>query len=286
MTAARALRSVAQLGGPLSPLRRRVVAVTAVVCGVLALTSFDASAQQTTTPSAPEAPTSAPTAALLARGHTLFVSSCASCHGLDARGMTGRAPSLRGVGALAADFYLETGRMPLASPRDEPTRTRPAFGQADTRALVAFVGSFGGPAIPTVDVARGSLVEGHDLFALDCAGCHTIQARGGIVTGAVVPALTQATPRQVAEAIRIGPYAMPRFGAGEISAAQVDSIARYVQSTDHPQDPGGWSIGRVGPITEGMVAWLLAVVALLLIARLLGERIPPQTPKPTGEQPE
>ena len=67
---------------------------------------------------------------------------------------------------------------------------------------------------------------------------------------------------------------MPRFGPGEISSAQVDSIARYVQSTDHPQDPGGWSIGRVGPITEGMVAWLLAIVALLIVARLLGERTP------------
>ena len=197
--------------------------------------------------------------------------------------MTGRAPSLHGVGALAADFYLETGRMPLPSPRDEPTRTRPAFDQADIRALVAYVASFGGPAIPTVDPARGSLAEGPDLFALDCAGCHTIQARGGMVTGAVVPSLTQATPRQIAEAIRIGPYAMPRFGPGEISeAAAIDSIARYVQSTDHPEDPGGWSIGRVGPITEGMVAWLLAVVALVLIARLLGERIP--STNDTGEE--
>lgn len=284
MSAARTLRSALRLGGPLGPVRRWVLAVTAFVCGVLALTSFDASAQQTSTRSDPAAPTGSSTAALVAKGHTLFLSSCASCHGLQARGITGRAPSLHGVGALAADFYLETGRMPLASPRDEPTRTRPAFDQTEIRALVAFVASFGGPAIPTVDVARGSLVEGHDLFALDCAGCHTIQARGGIVTGAVVPALTQATARQIAEAIRIGPYAMPRFGAGEISPAQVDSIARYVQSTDHPQDPGGWSIGRVGPITEGMVAWLLAIVALLLIARLLGERIPPPAPDETGER--
>ena len=272
------------MGGPLGPTRRRIIAVTAFVCGVLALTSFDATAEQATTRSDSPAATSARSAGLVAKGRTLFHSSCASCHGLDAQGMTGRAPSLRGVGALAADFYLETGRMPLASPRDEPTRTRPAFDQADIRALVAFVGSFGGPAIPTVDIARGSLVAGHDLFAIDCAGCHTIQARGGIVTGAVVPALTQATTRQIAEAIRIGPYAMPRFGPGEISPAQVDSIARYVQSTDYPEDPGGWSIGRIGPITEGMVAWLLAIIALLLIARLLGERIPAQTPNETGEE--
>ncbi|HEX4465650.1 MAG TPA: cytochrome c, partial [Solirubrobacteraceae bacterium] len=82
----------------------------------------------------------------------------------------------------------------------------------------------------------------------------------------------RATPTQIAQAIRIGPYVMPRFGTAELSDAQVDSIARYVQSTQHPDDRGGWGIGRIGPIPEGMVTWLLAVVALLLIARLLGER--------------
>jgi ubiquinol-cytochrome c reductase cytochrome c subunit len=138
---------------------------------------------------------------------------------------------------------------------------------------VAYVASFGGPPVPPVAPARGSLSRGHDLFALDCAGCHTVQGQGGIVTGAIVPSLNLVTPRQVAEAIRIGPYVMPRFGTAELSDADIDSIARYVQSTQHPQNRGGWGIGRIGPITEGMVAWLLGIAALLLVARLLGERI-------------
>jgi ubiquinol-cytochrome c reductase cytochrome c subunit len=286
MSVGAVLRSIAHLGGPLSPARRRVLGACALVCGVLALTSFDANAEShpTSPPVGVAAPTSS--AGLVARGHSLFLSSCAACHGVQAQGMPGRAPSLRGVGALAADFYLETGRMPLSSPREEPTRTRPAFPQSDIRALVAFVASFGGPPIPTVDVMRGSLAEGHDLFAMDCAGCHTIQARGGVVTGAAVPALSAATPRQIAEAIRIGPYAMPHFSPDEISASQIDSIARYVQSTDHPQDPGGWSIGRVGPITEGMVAWLLAIASLLLIARLLGERTAAHPHHDTEQEPQ
>ena len=217
---------------------------------------------------------------MVTAGHALFLESCASCHGLQAQGIPGRAPSLHGVGALAADFYLETGRMPLATPRQQPVRTRPAFPQRQIRALVAYVASFGGPAIPTVDPGRGSLSQGQQLFALDCAGCHTIQARGGVVTGALVPALTPATPREIGEAIRIGPYAMPPFGPGQLSNAQIDSIARYVHSTDHPDDPGGWDIGRIGPITEGMAAWLLAIAALLIIARLLGERTPTSHAKP------
>jgi ubiquinol-cytochrome c reductase cytochrome c subunit len=268
-----------RVGGPLSRGRRRALAAVAFVCGVLALTCFDARAESSTTRHGTAAAADQ-TPGLAAAGHTLFLESCASCHGLQAQGIPGRAPSLHGVGALAADFYLETGRMPLATPRQQPVRTRPAFPQSQIHALIAYVASFGGPAIPTVNPSSGSLSQGQQLFALDCAGCHTIQARGGVVTGALVPALTPSTPREIGEAIRIGPYAMPPFGPGQLSDAQIDSIARYVQTTNHPDDPGGWDIGRIGPITEGMAAWLLAVVALLIIARLLGERTPPQPRQP------
>jgi ubiquinol-cytochrome c reductase cytochrome c subunit len=271
----RALLRLAHLGGPLGRRRRRALAATAVLCALFALTLAAADAQSVLRKASASRFGSGVDPALVPAGHALFVSSCASCHGIDAQGMAGRAPSLHGVGAQAADFYLETGRMPLASPRQQPTRTRPAFPPEQIRALIAYVASFGGPTIPTVSPHSGSLSAGQQLFALDCAGCHTIQARGGVVTGAFVPALTPSTPRQIAEAVRIGPYAMPPFGRGQLSSAEIDSIARYVASTNRPQDPGGWDIGRIGPITEGMAAWLLAAVALLLIARLLGERAAP-----------
>jgi len=264
----------AHLGGPLGRRPAKLLAAVGILCAVSSLRLFADRAA-----SAPAAPPvrslgSGVDPALAGEGHALFRSSCASCHGSDAEGIHGRGPSLHGVGALAADFYLETGRMPLPSPRQEPTRTRPAFPAGQIRALVAYVASFGGPAIPTVAPASGSLSRGQQLFALDCAGCHTIQARGGVVTGAFVPALTHSTPRQISEAVRIGPYAMPPFGPGQLSKEEIDSIARYIASTNRPQDSGGWDIGRIGPITEGMAAWLLAIVALLIVARLLGERMP------------
>jgi ubiquinol-cytochrome c reductase cytochrome c subunit len=253
--------------------------VAAAACGALALVDFavrwDASAARAPAPAAPAS------SALAAQGHALFESSCASCHGLDAQGIRGRAPSLHGVGALAADFYLQTGRMPLPNPRAQPLRGSPAFPPGKIKALVAYVASFGGPGIPTVAPRRGSLAEGQRLFGLDCAGCHTIQGQGGIVTGAIVPSLNQATPTQVGEAVRIGPYVMPRFSEGQLSTAEVSSLARYIQSIQHPDNLGGWGIGRIGPIPEGMVAWLLAAAALLLIARLLGERTSEQPDRPS-----
>jgi ubiquinol-cytochrome c reductase cytochrome c subunit len=205
-------------------------------------------------------------------GRALYLEGCASCHGDDARGTPGQAPSLLRAGAQAADFYLSTGRMPLADPHDEPVRSPPAYSARERRALTAYIGSLGGPAVPSVDPARGDLSDGQELFTSHCAGCHQAMAKGGVVPGAVAPSLQQATPTQIAEAVRVGPNLMPAFTQRDIDQRQLDSITRYVLSTRHPPDRGGWGIGNLGPIPEGMIAWLLAGSLVLLILRLLGER--------------
>lgn len=207
-----------------------------------------------------------------ASSRDLFLEGCASCHGTDARGVEGKGPDLHGAGAAAADFYLSTGRMPLSQPREQPLRADPAYPDEDIDALVEYVGSLGGPPIPTVDPERGSLRLGLELFTENCAGCHHISGAGGIVTGAKAPDLWEATPTQVAEAIRTGPYVMPEFGPEQIDQHELDSLVRYVELTKSPDDRGGWGIGHVGPVPEGMVAWLLAGAALVLVARLIGKR--------------
>jgi ubiquinol-cytochrome c reductase cytochrome c subunit len=65
---------------------------------------------------------------------------------------------------------------------------------------------------------------------------------------------------------------MPHFDSKQINQYQLDSIARYVLWTQHPNDAGGWSIYNLGPIPEGIVAWWLALLALVIVARLIGER--------------
>jgi ubiquinol-cytochrome c reductase cytochrome c subunit len=208
-------------------------------------------------------------------GHSLFVERCSSCHGMDAEGVEAMGPSLVGAGALAADFELRTGRMPLPSPDVQPVRSPPSFTETQIRSLIDYIASLGGPAVPQVDPSAGSMTEGRDAFALNCAGCHQISGAGGVVTGGTVPSLDQATPTQIAEAVRLGPYLMPRFGPGQIDQHQLDSIARYVVETTHrPDDAGGIALGHLGPIPEGMVAWFVAMGALLLVARVTGERAP------------
>jgi quinol---cytochrome-c reductase cytochrome c subunit len=223
------------------------------------------------------------------RGEHLYGQYCVACHGANGRGVNagvagyapGRnltvqkreGPSLQGVGALAADFYLRTGYMPLREVGKQPRRSRVLFTDGQIRALVAYVASLGGgPPAPTPQPERGSLSDGLKLFTDHCAGCHQIVAQGGYLTGGVAPPLDRATPTQVAEAIRIGPYLMPRFSPRQITPAQVDSIVRYVEYAKSPDDRGGWAIGHIGPVPEGLVTWFLAATALVAVCLVIGRR--------------
>jgi ubiquinol-cytochrome c reductase cytochrome c subunit len=205
------------------------------------------------------------------QGRQLFLEGCATCHGQNAEG-TDRAPDLHGAGAQSADFYLRTGRMPLAVPGEQPLTNPPEYDEDEIQALVAYIGSLGGPAIPTVDPAAGDLSEGERLFTLFCAGCHGKLAKGGAVTGAIAPALDGVEPVQIAEAIRVGPFVMPWFDEKLIDQHQLDSVVAYVQKTESPDNAGGWDLGGIGPIPEGMVAFFVGLLALLLVSRLIGER--------------
>ena len=217
-------------------------------------------------------------------GAALYAANCASCHGTNGVGVAppgrsgagdvpGMGPPLIGVGARAADFYLRTGYMPLPKPDVQPSRRRVLFDDRQIRALVRYVASFGGgPPIPQPHPERGDPSEGMRLFADHCAGCHQIVARGGVVTGARVPPLTDASPVEIAEAVRTGPYVMPAFRRTAISDAQLDSLIRYVDDTKHPSQAGGWGIGFIGPVPEGMVAWLLAAAVLVALCTVIGTR--------------
>jgi ubiquinol-cytochrome c reductase cytochrome c subunit len=163
--------------------------------------------------------------------------------------------------------------MPLQDARDQPWRRKVLFNRRELDALVANVAALGkGPPVPRPSPQSGSLARGLHLFTEHCAGCHQVAGEGGYVTDARVPKLKVATPTEIAEAVRIGPYLMPRFSTKAISDAQLDSIIAYVQYAKHPEDRGGWGLGHVGPVSEGIVAWLVAALALVGLCVLIGER--------------
>ncbi len=218
-------------------------------------------------------PVTIPPAAEVEGGRSRFEISCTTCHGREGRG-TAQGPSLVGVGAASADFYLSTGRMPLDRPRAQSERKRPAFPPEEIALLTAYVASLGpGPPVPDVDPTRGDLAAGYQLYADNCASCHSSAGAGGALGHAVyAPPLNRATARQVAEAIRIGPGAMPLFGPDTFDDLEVDSIVRYVIYLRDPRDEGGLDLGHLGPLSEGLVAWAVGLLGVLLAARWIGTR--------------
>jgi ubiquinol-cytochrome c reductase cytochrome c subunit len=205
-----------------------------------------------------------------AHGQVLYQASCAGCHGQQGEG-TQNGPSLVGVGAAAADFYLQTGRMPLAAEKDQAEPGPRAFSQPDIADLDAFVGSLGdGPDIP--DVSPGDLALGRELYLQNCAACHGSSGAGFTqVGGRYAPSLFDSDPTQVAEAVRVGPLLMPQHPEQVLDASQVDSIVTYVEQLQVGENRGGWGIARIGPTTETVVGFA-AVALLLVVIRLIGKR--------------
>jgi ubiquinol-cytochrome c reductase cytochrome c subunit len=202
------------------------------------------------------------------RGRELFLVGCASCHGQNGEG-TPQGVDLRGAGAASADFQLSTGRMPNTAPDRQSVTKRSPYTRREIDDLVAYVASLGpGPPIPDVHHPRGDLQEGGQLFLDNCAACHSAAGNGGALSvGRDAPTLHGATPVEVAEAVRTGPGNMPVFGSGTFTPQQVNSIVRYVEYLKDPEDPGGLPLGLVGPITEGLVAILVGLGALMLLTR-------------------
>ncbi|MEU1688317.1 c-type cytochrome [Micromonospora sp. NPDC005707] len=218
-------------------------------------------------------PTPATTTPAGDRGTQLYLQQCASCHGVRGQGSQ-QGPSLVGVGPAAVDFQLSTGRMPVWSEVSQARRREPVLSAGDISALVDHVASFGGdgPRIPRV--APGDVVSGRDLFAANCAPCHGATGSGAVLTnGWSAPPLYDASATQVAEAVRVGPGLMPAFPGQVLTDQQVDDLTSYVRRLRTERlDPGGNPLGRLGPLAEGLLAWLAVLVLLVAGVRWLGRR--------------
>jgi quinol---cytochrome-c reductase cytochrome c subunit len=210
---------------------------------------------------------------LARRGRDLFVASCAICHGDSGRGGED-GPPLHDASPALVDFLLRTGRMPLPNPDARMVRRQPLLDDDERAALVAFVRTIAAdePDIPSVDSEAGDVQRGRDVFEVNCAACHSASGRGIAVSqNDIAPALSVASPIEIAEAVRSGPGVMPRFPADVIGQQDLDSVVRYVEYLREREAPAGIAFGRSGPVTEGFVAWAVGLVSLVLAAYLLGE---------------
>jgi ubiquinol-cytochrome c reductase cytochrome c subunit len=225
----------------------------------------------------------------IAAGQALFEASCSSCHGLDAQGSS-QAPSLIGAGAAAVYFQMSTGRMPAKEVGAENERKPVTFTPQQIDDIAGYVASLGGgPPIPTaeqVDPKTGDPAVGEELFSANCAQCHNAGLSGGALTyGKDAPPLTQATPSQIYTAMLTGPEAMPVFSDGALPPQAKRDIIAYITQTRVEPNPGGFSLGRTGPVTEGIVIFLGGLGFLVIIALwITAKRRDPRPTGPTGTE--
>jgi ubiquinol-cytochrome c reductase cytochrome c subunit len=158
-------------------------------------------------------PASASTTLTVEDGKKLFQANCATCHGLNLEG-TADGPSLYGVGELAVEFQMSTGRMPLQMQGPQAPQKPVQFTEDQILAIAAWVQSTSpGPTFPMRDLdGKGDVANGAELFRINCAMCHNVAAAGGALTeGKYAPALTSTSALHMYAAMVTGPQNMPVF---------------------------------------------------------------------------
>jgi ubiquinol-cytochrome c reductase cytochrome c subunit len=259
---------------PRTGLRRRIKALSgsAVIALALGVVGVGYTAFAAPATDAQETETAAQSLAVR-EGKALYDVGCSTCHGLNLQGGAG-GPSLIGVGAAAVIYQVESGRMPLYAGVQQAPRKTPRYTIEETDQLAAYIqANGGGPEIPDIDLSDGDLQLGGDLFRTNCASCHNFAGSGGALSyGKYAPELGPASPRVIWGAIQSGPFNMPRFGENQLSVEDKQAITRYVRYITQHQDPGGANLGRYGPVSEGLLAWLLGITSLVALTLWIGAR--------------
>ncbi|CCH80123.1 Menaquinol-cytochrome c reductase cytochrome c subunit [Nostocoides japonicum T1-X7] len=221
----------------------------------------------------------------VAQGKKLFQANCATCHGLNGEGTkTGTGdqiagPPLAGVGAAAVDFQVGTGRMPMAAPGVQAAQgvKGAQFTQTQIDQLAAYVASLGpGPAIPAAadyDYSNADAAKGGELFRVNCAMCHNFAGSGGALTrGKYAPSLATVSPKHIYEILNTGSQAMPVFNDTNLSPDSKREIIAYIKTIHTEPSPGGLKLGSMGPVSEGLFAWVFGLALLIGFAVWLGNK--------------
>jgi len=213
--------------------------------------------------------------ALVRQGEQLYNNACISCHGVNLQGVQGRGPSLIGVGEAAVYFQVSTGRMPAVRQEAQAAEKPVKFTPEEIDALGAFVqANGGGPEVPKENLAGGDSARGGELFRLNCASCHQFTGRGiSLSSGKYAPAIKDVSPQQIYAAMISGPQSMPRFSDRQITPEEKRDIIAYLESiTEERNNPGGYSLGGYGPVSEGLIAWIVGIAALVGVTLWIGAK--------------
>lgn len=201
-------------------------------------------------------------------GQKLYAANCATCHGMNAEG-TPDGPTLIGVGAASVHFQVGTGRMPLAFQGPQGMVKPVQFTEEQTLQLAAYVASLApGPAIPEARYlqADGDAANGSELFRINCAMCHNVAAAGGALTqGKYAPSLMGVDAAHIYEAMVTGPQNMPVFSDANLTPQDKADIITYLKYIENETSVGGFKLGSLGPVAEGLFIWVIGLGAIVAL---------------------
>lgn len=221
--------------------------------------------------------------ALIEEGRELFLVSCSTCHGLNGQGqldVNGNqlGPSLQGVGGAAVDFQVGTGRMPMVQPGQQNPRKAVAFDDDEIAALAAYVQSLApGPDVPgeeeysTDEIMAldpqerdAAINRGQQIFLTNCTACHNFNGRGGAMPrGGYAPTVRGVDAKHIYEAMLTGPGQMDVFSDGNIPPEGKREVIAFLETLQEQPQQGGFSLGGLGPVSEGLFAWLVGIGGLV-----------------------
>jgi ubiquinol-cytochrome c reductase cytochrome c subunit len=142
--------------------------------------------------------------------------------------------------------------MPLAASGPQAEVKPSQFTDEQVTALYTFVGSkSAGPGIPDQKylTGDGDVANGAELFRVNCAMCHNVAGAGGALTqGKYAPALHNSLPVHI--------YLSPTEKADIIS---------YLQFLQENPSPGGFDLGSLGPVSEGLFIWIFGLGGIVAI---------------------
>jgi quinol---cytochrome-c reductase cytochrome c subunit len=262
--------------GRLSRHRRRPVAGLLLMVLGLALTGtlYAAFAPSSTADSAKS------DEELVDQGRKLFLVGCSFCHGQNGEGVSTSdgnqlGPPLVGVGAAAVSFQVGTGRMPAVQPGAQNPTKPLSYDDEEIAALAAFVATLGpGPAIPdpsdyslaglSEEEREEAVARGGQIFLTNCTACHNFAGKGGAMPrGGYAPDLSNTSAQHIYEAMLTGPGQMDTFSNGNLSPEEKRDVIAYLYSLREQPQYGGFDLGGMGPVSEGMFAWIVGIGVLV-----------------------
>src|SRR5690606_33626681 len=98
-----------------------------------------------------------------------------------------------------------------------------------------------------------------------------VGAGGALSEGKYAPSLMESTPTVIYEAMLTGPQSMPGFNDATLTPDEKRDVIAFLMEQRGTQ-PGGFSLGSIGPVSEGIWVFIVGLGSLIGMAVWIGSR--------------